>query len=103
MSVSSSPSPRRSAVRALTRHNEIGLIGLIVLVTVVAEAAVPAFRASGNDTQILDNAALVMIVAVGEALVITARQIDLSVAATLGLAAYLVGSAVGHIGFATAS
>ena len=71
-----------------------------MLVTVIAEVAVPAFRASGNDTQILDNASLVMILAVGEALVITARQIDLSVAAILGLAAYLIGSAVGHIGFA---
>jgi rhamnose transport system permease protein len=29
-----------------------------------------------------------------------ARQIDLSVAATLGLSAYLIGSLVGHIGFA---
>jgi rhamnose transport system permease protein len=100
VSVSSRPAGRRSAARTLVRHNETGLIGLIVLVTVIAEVAVPAFRASGNDTQILDNSALVMIVAVGEALVITARQIDLSVAATLGLAAYLVGSAVGHIGFA---
>ena len=41
-----------------------------------------------------------MIVAVGEALVIMARQIDLSVAAILGLSAYLIGSLVGHIGFA---
>jgi rhamnose transport system permease protein len=94
------PVRRRSPVHRLVHHNESGLIALIVLVTVIAEAAVPAFRASGNTSQILDNAALVMIVAVGEALVITARQIDLSVGATLGLSAYLVGSAVGHIGFA---
>ena len=100
MSVATSPTVKRSAARTLIRHNEIGLIGLIVLVTVIAEIAVPAFRASGNDTQILDNASLVMILAVGEALVITARQIDLSVAAILGLSAYLIGSAVGHIGFA---
>jgi rhamnose transport system permease protein len=100
VSVATSPTVKRSAARTLIRHNEIGLIGLIVLVTVIAEIAVPAFRASGNDTQILDNASLVMILAVGEALVITARQIDLSVAAILGLSAYLIGSAVGHIGFA---
>ena len=41
-----------------------------------------------------------MVVAVGEAVVIIARQIDLSVGAILGLSAYMIGAAVGHIGFA---
>jgi rhamnose transport system permease protein len=83
----------------LTRQNEASLVGIVALVTLVAAIAVPAFRSSGNPTDILDNASLVMIVAVGEALVIMARQIDLSVAAILGLAAYLIGSLVGHVGF----
>jgi rhamnose transport system permease protein len=90
----------RVRIRSLAHHNESGLVGILVLVTLVAAIAVPAFRSSGNPTQILDNSSLVVIVAVGEALVILARQIDLSVAATLGLAAYLIGSLVGHVGFA---
>ncbi len=90
----------RAWIRSLAHHNESGLVGILLLVTLIAAIAVPAFRSSGNPTQILDNASLVIIVAVGEALVIMARQIDLSVAAILGLSAYLIGSLVGHIGFA---
>jgi rhamnose transport system permease protein len=87
----------RLRLRPLLRQNETGLIGIVLLVTIVAVIAVPAFRRSGNPSQILDNASLVMIVAVGEYLVIVTRQIDLSTAATLGLGAYLIGSLVGHI------
>ena len=90
----------RAWIRSLAHHNESGLVAILVLVTLVAAIAVPAFRSSGNPTQILDNSSLVVIVALGEALVILARQIDLSVAAILGLAAYLIGSVVGHVGFA---
>lgn len=90
----------RSRAKALLRQNETGLIGILLVVTVIATIAIPAFRHSGNSSEILDNASLVMIVAVGEYLVIVTRQIDLSTAATLGLSAYLIGSLVGHIGFA---
>jgi rhamnose transport system permease protein len=95
-----SDSPGRDAgsrPRALLRQNETGLFGIVLLITVVAAIAVPAFRGSGNPTEILDNASLVIIVAVGEYLVIVTRQIDLSTAATLGLSAYLIGEVVGHI------
>jgi rhamnose transport system permease protein len=90
----------RSRLRKLLRQNETGLFGIVLLVTLIAAVSVPAFRGSGNPTEILDNASLVIIVAVGESLVIVTRQIDLSTAATLGLSAYLIGSLVGHIGFA---
>ena len=84
-------------LRALLRHNETGLIGIMLLITLVAAVAVPSFRGSGNPSEILDNASLVVIVAVGEYLVIVTRQIDLSTAATLGLSAYLIGELVGSI------
>ena len=100
MSADATPRSRtRARLHRLTRQNEASLIGILALVTLVAAVTVPAFRSSGNPTDILNNASLVMIVAVGEALVIMARQIDLSVAAILGLAAYLIGSLVGHVGF----
>ncbi len=86
-------------VRWLAHRNESGLLGILLLVSLVAAITVPAFRSSGNATQILDNSSLVIIVAVGEALVIMARQIDLSVGAILGLSAYLIGSLIGHVGF----
>lgn len=85
-------------VRALTRHNEAGLVGIVVVIGVIAALALPSFRTSGNLSQILNNSGLVVIVAVGQAIVILARQIDLSVGAILGLGAFLIGSAVGHLG-----
>lgn len=99
-SAATPPSRPRALLRGLLRQNETSLLGIVALVTLVAVITVPAFRNSGNATEILDNSSLVIIVAVGEALVIMARQIDLSVAATLGLAAYLIGSLVGHVSFA---
>ncbi len=92
--------PTTGRLRSLLRHNETGLAGILVLITVIAAVALPAFRASGNPSEILDNASLVVIVAVGEYLVIVTRQIDLSTAATLGLSAYLTGELVGslHVG-----
>ena len=92
--------PRRERRRALglARHSESGLVGLLVLISVVAAVTLPSFRTSGNLAQIVNNSSLVVIVAVGQAIVILARQIDLSVGAILGLAAFLIGSAVGHMG-----
>jgi rhamnose transport system permease protein len=64
----------------LLRRSEAGLLARILVTTMVA----------------FNNAAPVAIVAIGQTVVILARQIDLSVGAILGLCAYLVGSAVGH-------
>lgn len=90
----------RSRLQSLAHQNETSLAGILILVSLVAALAIPAFRSSGNPTEILDNSSIIIILGVGEALVIIARQIDLSVSATLGLSAYLIGSLVGHIGFA---
>jgi rhamnose transport system permease protein len=91
--------PQRRWSRML-HQNEFGLLILLVLVTLVAALTLPGFRTSSNISEIFTDSSLVIVVAVGEAVVIMARQIDLSVGAILGLSAYLVGSAVGHIGFA---
>ncbi len=78
------------------RRSETGLLALIVVITAVAAIALPDFRTGLNINESLNNAAPIAIVAIGEAVVIIAREIDLSVGAILGLSAYLVGSAVGH-------
>lgn len=87
--------------RRLVRSSEAGLVALLIVATVVAGLALPTFRTGNNASEILNDSSLVIIVGVGEALVIMARQIDLSVGATMGLSAYLVGSAVGHLGAAS--
>lgn len=78
------------------RRSETGLLGLVVLIAIVAAIGLPDFRTGLNINESLNNAAPIAIVAIGEAVVILAREIDLSVGAILGLSAYLVGSAVGH-------
>lgn len=72
-------------------------MGLIVVMTVVAALVMPDFRTARNFNEMANDASEIAVVAVGEAVVILARQIDLSVGAILGLSAYLVGSAVGHL------
>lgn len=92
---------RRAAPRArleqLGRTSEAGLIAIIVLISLVAALSMPDFRTGENISETLNNAATVIIVAIGEALVLMTRQIDLSVGATLGLAAFGTGAAVGHV------
>lgn len=95
------PAPARRFVNIasfVSRHNESGMVGLLVLTTLVASALVPAFRTTSNASEILNNSSLLIILAVGQASVIITRQIDLSVGAILGLSAYVVGSVAGHRG-----
>jgi rhamnose transport system permease protein len=91
------PVSQRLLHHPLLRRSETGLIALIVLATIIAASSLSDFRTAINANENFNNAAPVAIVAIGETVVILARQIDLSVGAILGLCAYLVGSAVGHI------
>jgi rhamnose transport system permease protein len=88
---------RAGGRRSLYARNETALAGLVLLGGGLAAIALPNFRSSVNLNSVLDEAAAVAVVAVGEAIVIVARQIDLSVGAILGLCAYVIGSVVGHL------
>src|SRR5258707_14814045 len=76
----------------------MGLIAIVLIVAVIAAIVVPAFRDSVNLRELLNNAAVVAIVAIGECLVLLTRQIDLSVGAILGLSAFITGSLLGQLG-----
>ncbi len=99
MSTAARPgSPRAGRLtRVVPRRPETGLVGLIVVMTVLAALVMADFRTARNFNEMANDAAQIAVLAVGEAVVILARQIDLSVGAILGLSAYLVGSAVGHL------
>jgi rhamnose transport system permease protein len=88
---------RRGRVSTMVRRSDTALIGLIVIITLVATATLSDFRTLSNINNLLNTTALIAIVAIGEAVVILARQIDLSVGAILGICAYLVGSWSGHV------
>jgi rhamnose transport system permease protein len=89
-------SPRRLFNKSILRRSETGLLGLVTAITLIAMATLPDFRTLSNINNLLNTTALIAIVAIGEAVVILARQIDLSVGAILGICAYLVGEGSGH-------
>jgi rhamnose transport system permease protein len=95
-----SRAPLSARVAKLARSSEAGLLAIILLISLASVITLPAFRTGENIGETLNNAATVIVVAIGEALVLLTRQIDLSVGAILGLAAFGTGAAVGHVGMA---
>jgi rhamnose transport system permease protein len=82
--------------KSMLKRSETALIGLLVTITLIAAATLSDFRTYTNINNLVNTTALIAIVAIGEAVVILARQIDLSVGAILGICAYLVGEWSGH-------
>lgn len=78
-----------STVKRLVSLRELGLVGVIVLIAVPVSILNPRFLESGNLTSILVDAALLLIIGAGQMLVILTGNIDVSVASTVGLSAYV--------------
>ncbi len=91
----------RAQLAKLFQVREMGLIAIVLIVAVMAAIVVPAFRDSVNLREMLNNAAVVAIVAIGESLVLLSRQIDLSVGTILGLSAFITGSVLSHLGLSS--
>src|ERR1022692_617830 len=87
---------RRFFGRSIFRRSDTTLCALVVLITLIATATLGDFRTLSNINNLLNTTALIAIVAIGEAVVILARQIDLSVGAILGICAYVVGELSRH-------
>jgi len=88
----SSATSGRRLVSTLVRSREVSI--LLVLLAVIAAATVktPSFLFSGNSWRdLLLPPSILLLLAVGEAVVIITRSVDLSVGSTLGLTAYLTG------------
>jgi rhamnose transport system permease protein len=82
--------------RSVFKRSDTALLALVVIITLIAAATLGDFRTLSNINNLLNTTALIAIVAIGEAVVILARQIDLSVGAILGICAYVVGELSGH-------
>jgi rhamnose transport system permease protein len=81
----------RAAGRAF-RARETGIVIALLLVIIVATARNPSFLFSSDGFRdLLLTPSLLMLVAVGQAIVIITRNVDLSVGSVLGLTAYLTG------------
>lgn len=82
-----------SRLRALVRSRETGIFLALAIVVVVTTVKNPAFLFSADGWRdLLLTPSIVAVVAIGEAVVIISRSVDLSVGAIVGLSSYLVGS-----------
>lgn len=77
-----------SWLKSLLRRREVGLVGAMVAVVLPVMFLNPRMISPENLTAIAMDAALLMIVAVAQMLVLLTRNIDLSVASVIGLSAY---------------
>ena len=73
----------------LIRVRELGLVMALLMICVAVTMREPRFLQGANLEQVALSATLVCIVALGEALVIIAKQIDLSVGAMVAMSAFI--------------
>jgi rhamnose transport system permease protein len=74
----------------LARQREIGLVVVMVVVGALVTLQAPQFLSVSNLSQVTVLASIIAVAAVGQALVVLTRNVDLSVESTIGLVAYAV-------------
>jgi len=80
------------ALGGIAKARETGILVALVLVVIAATARNPNFLFSTDGFRdLLLTPSILLLVAVGQAIVIITRNVDLSVGSTLGLTAYLTG------------
>ena len=78
-------------MRRLLRTREAGLFWLDLLLLACVAALFPAFVAPGSLAALLDDSALLILLAIGEMLVLLTGSVDLSVAANVALSGMIAG------------
>jgi rhamnose transport system permease protein len=85
-------SPARRALATVLHSRELAILLVLALVIAVATVRNPTFLFSGNSWRdLLLTPSMLVVLAVGQAVVIITRNVDLSVGSTLALTAYLTG------------
>lgn len=91
------PAAREHRLAATVTRFRPGVIALVILVIFGITSLRNSNFATGSSIQaILSIAAVYMLLAIGEAMVIITRNVDLSVGSTLGLSAFTVGEMFTH-------
>ena len=88
-SVGAAPT-RVGLLSVLARQRELSLVAIMVVLGGLVTIAAPQFLTVSNLSQVAVLASVIAVAAVGEALVVITRNVDLSVEATMGLVAYCV-------------
>lgn len=95
MSAATATVPRRSVLGTagqILKARETGIVIALALVVIAATTVNPSFVFSSDGFRdLLLTPSLLMVVAVGQAVVIITRNVDLSVGSVVGLTAYLTG------------
>ncbi|TDD23925.1 ABC transporter permease [Kribbella turkmenica] len=86
------PAPRRSSLDVVLRARELGIVLALVLLVAVTTISNPRFVSGQSIRDILLGTAILAVLAVGQAVVVITRNIDLSVGSVLGLSAFTVGT-----------
>jgi rhamnose transport system permease protein len=88
----------RRLVDRVLRLREASLLGVLAVLVVVTETGNPRFLGAQGVKDLLLDATILVLVAIGEAVVVITRNVDLSVGSVVGIAAFAVGDYVGHGG-----
>jgi rhamnose transport system permease protein len=90
------PPPRRRIGEIALRLRVSGVVAFLVLLGAVFALLSPQFLTIQNLTIIASNASILAIVAAAQAVVLLTRNLDVSVGAIMGLAAYLTADYAAH-------
>ena len=83
-------SPARRIIGSILRSREIAIAGVLVAVITAATIKTPTFLFTANSWRdLLLTPAILVLLAIGQAVVVITRNVDLSVGSVLGLTAYL--------------
>ncbi|EXX85737.1 branched-chain amino acid ABC transporter permease [Paenibacillus darwinianus] len=80
----------------IAKFRELGLLGFIVILSLMVQIRNPSFLTWENINDMATNTAILSILTVGMMLVIVTRGIDLSIGATLALSGMIAALAVGE-------
>jgi len=83
---------RGTWLSTIARQRELSLLAIMFVLGGLVSIAAPQFLIPSNLTQVAVLASIIAVAAVGEALVIITRNVDLSVEAMMGLVAYCVAA-----------
>ena len=80
--------PTRGWLATVARQRELSLVAITVVLGGLVSITAPQFLTLANLSQVAVLASIIAVAAVGEAIVVITRNVDLSVEATIGLVAY---------------
>jgi rhamnose transport system permease protein len=81
----------RRLVDVVLRLRELSILGVLAVLLVVTEIGNPRFLSVQGIKDLLLNATILVLVAIGEAVVVLTRNVDLSVGSVVGISAFATG------------